>query len=111
MQIVDADGHVAEGAALTVQCMERWSVKVTFRNDGRPSLEIEGRHHPEDRGPGAGGPPEHGLSVVEGNGAPSRAYSPTPTAIASTRVGSHSRRRGFDSLRLHSFFDRAPIAC
>src|SRR5262249_29610315 len=37
MRIVDADGHVAEGAALTVQCMERWPEKVTFRSDGRPS--------------------------------------------------------------------------
>src|SRR5262249_22821400 len=66
MRIVDADGHVAEGAALTVQCMERWPDKVTFRNDGRPSLKIEGRHYPEDKGPGAGCPPEHGLSVVAG---------------------------------------------
>jgi predicted TIM-barrel fold metal-dependent hydrolase len=66
MRIVDADGHVAEGAALTVQCLERWPDKVTFRNDGRPSLAIEGRHYPEDKGPGAGCPPEHGLSVVEG---------------------------------------------
>jgi predicted TIM-barrel fold metal-dependent hydrolase len=66
MRIVDADGHVAEGAALTVQCMERWPDKVTFRNDGRPSLKIEGRHYPEDKGPGAGCPPEHGLSVVDG---------------------------------------------
>jgi uncharacterized protein len=66
MRIVDADGHVAEGAALTVQCMERWPDKVTFRNDGRPSLKIEGRHYPEDKGPGAGCPPEHGLAVVEG---------------------------------------------
>jgi predicted TIM-barrel fold metal-dependent hydrolase len=66
MRIVDADGHVAEGAALTLQCMERWPDKVTFRTDGRPSLKIEGRHYPEDKGPGAGCPPEHGLSVVEG---------------------------------------------
>jgi len=66
MRIVDADGHVAEGAALTVQCMERWPDKVTFRTDGRPSLKIEGRHYPEDKGPGAGCPPEHGLSVVAG---------------------------------------------
>ncbi|MGH7895163.1 MAG: amidohydrolase family protein [Candidatus Binatia bacterium] len=66
MRIVDADGHVAEGAALTLQCVERWPDKVTFRTDGRPSLKIEGRHYPEDKGPGAGCPPEHGLSVVEG---------------------------------------------
>jgi len=66
MRIVDADGHVAEGARLTLACMERWPDKVAFRTDGRPSLMIEGRHYPEDRGPGAGCPPEHGLSVVDG---------------------------------------------
>ena len=66
MRIVDADGHVAEGTALTLQCLERWPDKVTTRSDGRPSLKIEGRHYPEDQGPGAGCPPEHGLSVVDG---------------------------------------------
>jgi len=46
--------------------MERWPQFIKFRNDGRPSLMIEGRHYPEDSGPGAGCPPEHGLSRAEG---------------------------------------------
>ena len=66
MQIVDADGHVAEGASLAVQAMERWPQHIKLRTDGRPSLLIEGRHYPEDQGPGAGCPPEHGLSSVAG---------------------------------------------
>ena len=66
MKIVDADGHVAEGASLAVQAMERWPQFIKTRTDGRPSLKIEGRHYPEDQGPGAGCPPEHGLSTVKG---------------------------------------------
>lgn len=66
MEIVDADGHVAEGATLALEAMKRWPDKITTRTDGRPSLKIEGRHYPEDQGPGAGCPPEHGLSKVEG---------------------------------------------
>jgi uncharacterized protein len=66
MQIVDADGHVAEGASLALEAMQRWPDKITLRTDGRPSLKIEGRHYPEDKGPGAGCPPEHGLSRANG---------------------------------------------
>ncbi|HEY8518253.1 MAG TPA: amidohydrolase family protein [Candidatus Binatia bacterium] len=66
MQIVDADAHVAEGASLALAAMERWPEFIKFRDDGRPSLMIEGRHYPEDQGPGAGCPPEHGLSRAEG---------------------------------------------
>ena len=66
MHIVDADGHVAEGASLAVLAMERWPDKISLRMDGRPSLMIEGRHYPEDKGPGAGCPPEHGLTTAEG---------------------------------------------
>src|SRR5262249_56997432 len=65
MRIVDADGHVAEGSTLALEAMKRWPQFITLRTDGRPSLKIEGRHYPEDQGPGAGCPPEHGLSVVE----------------------------------------------
>jgi predicted TIM-barrel fold metal-dependent hydrolase len=66
MRIIDADGHVAEGASLAVEAMERWPQHITVRTDGRPSLRIEGRNYPEDQGPGAGCPPEHGLSTADG---------------------------------------------
>lgn len=66
MQIVDADGHAAEGASLALQAMERWPQFIELRSDGRPSLLIEGRRYPDDTGPGAGCPAEHGLSRAEG---------------------------------------------
>jgi len=54
MHIVDADGHVAEGATLVVETLKRWPLFVAPRADGKPGLAIEGRNHPEDSGPGAG---------------------------------------------------------
>jgi predicted TIM-barrel fold metal-dependent hydrolase len=66
MRIVDADAHVVEGTTFAPQAMQRWPEHITLRTDGRPSLEIEGRHYPEDTGPGAGCPPEHGITHVGG---------------------------------------------
>ena len=65
MRIIDADGHVAEGASLAVEAMQRWPDHITPRADGR-ALVIEGRHYPEADGPGAGCPREHGLSTADG---------------------------------------------
>jgi hypothetical protein len=58
--------HVAEAASLVVEVMQRWPQHIMARTDGRPSLMIEGRSYPEDHGPGAGCPPEHGLSTAPG---------------------------------------------
>jgi len=67
MRIVDADGHVAEGTTLAVQAMEQWPGKVSLGSrDGKPLLLIEGRRYPDPEGPGAGCPPEHGLSRKDG---------------------------------------------
>ena len=65
MQIIDADGHVAEGPSLAVEAMRRWPEHITPRADGR-ALVIEGRNYPEADGPGAGCPREHGLSTADG---------------------------------------------
>jgi uncharacterized protein len=65
MRIIDADGHVAEGASLAVEAMQRWPQHIAPRDDGR-GLVIEGRNYPEDSGPGAGCPREHGLSTADG---------------------------------------------
>ena len=65
MRIIDADGHVAEGASLAVEAMQRWPEYITPRTDV-PGLVIEGRNYPESSGPGAGCPTEHGLSAAEG---------------------------------------------
>jgi predicted TIM-barrel fold metal-dependent hydrolase len=66
MRIIDADGHVAEGASLVGEAMQRWPEHITVRTTGRPRLMIEGRSYPEDHGPGAGCPPQHGLSTASG---------------------------------------------
>jgi predicted TIM-barrel fold metal-dependent hydrolase len=65
MRIIDADGHVAEGASLAVEAMQRWPQHVAPRTD-TPGLVIEGRNYPESSGPGAGCPTEHGLSTAAG---------------------------------------------
>src|ERR1700753_3358941 len=62
MQIINADGHVAENPSFAIEAMKRWPQLVTASADGRPRLVIEGRNYPEDTGPGAGCPPEHGIS-------------------------------------------------
>ena len=66
VKIVDADGHVAEGATLVGQVMERWPDKVALVAGSPPRLTVEGRRYPESEGPGAGCPAEHGLSTVDG---------------------------------------------
>jgi uncharacterized protein len=62
MQIIDADGHVAETPSLAIEALKRWPNHVKPSSDGRARLVIEGRNYPEDSGPGAGCPPEHGIS-------------------------------------------------
>jgi len=62
MRIIDADGHVAENSSLAIEAIKRWPDHVKPSTDRRLRLMIEGRNYPEDRGPGAGCPPEHGIS-------------------------------------------------
>src|SRR6202012_5438874 len=62
MQIIDADGHVAENQSLAIEAMKRWPDHVKASADRKPRPGIEGRKYPEDTGPGAGCPPEHGIS-------------------------------------------------
>lgn len=64
MRIIDADGHVAENSTLAFEALKRWPDRVQLSNDRRPRLTIEGRNYPEDTGPGAGCPPEHGITKV-----------------------------------------------
>src|SRR5436309_1957776 len=64
VEFVDADAHVVEGQALIGECMRRWPHAFSF--SPRNELLTEGRRYPEPEGPGAGCPPEHGLSTVDG---------------------------------------------
>ncbi len=68
MHIVDADGHVAEGVALVGEAVSRFPDHVKIRDDGKLGVAIEGRFYPDFEGPGAGCPPQHGLSRSEGIG-------------------------------------------
>ncbi len=65
VEFVDADAHVVE-AELTGECLRRWPEAFSLPTDGSPALLTEGRRYPEPTGPGAGCPPEHGLSTAEG---------------------------------------------
>jgi len=64
IEFVDADAHVVEGQALMGECFTRWP--EAFSLSPRGELMTEGRRYPEPEGPGAGCPPEHGLSKAEG---------------------------------------------
>ena len=61
---IDADAHVIEGIGLASEALSRWpdKVKLARTSDGTPVFTIEGRVYPESHGPGAGCPPQHGLS-------------------------------------------------
>ena len=64
VEFVDADAHVVEGQALIGECLRRWPDAFAFSERGE--LLTEGRRYPEPEGPGAGCPPEHGLSTALG---------------------------------------------
>jgi len=68
-KIIDADAHVVEGASFAKQALARWPqlVKYQVGKDGKGGFSIEGRRYPEPEGPGAGCPPEHGLTNVPGS--------------------------------------------
>ncbi len=61
---IDADAHVVEAPALAAELLRRWPdrVAVVEEADGTRGLRFEGRRYPEPEGPGAGCPPQHGLS-------------------------------------------------
>jgi predicted TIM-barrel fold metal-dependent hydrolase len=64
VEFVDSDAHVIEGQALIGECLTRWPDAFSF--SPRQELMTEGRRYPEPEGPGAGCPPEHGISKVDG---------------------------------------------
>jgi uncharacterized protein len=63
LEFVDADAHVVE-TEFAPECLRRWPESFTLGPDHQ--LQTEGRSYPEWHGPGAGCPPHHGLSKVEG---------------------------------------------
>ena len=65
VEFVDADAHVVE-AEMVGECLKRWPTSFTVPPDGSLGVMTEGRRYPEPSGPGAGCPPEHGLSKATG---------------------------------------------
>ena len=68
-QIIDADAHVVEGASFAQQALARWPQLVKYQagKDGKGGFTMEGRRYPEPEGPGAGCPPQHGLTTAAGS--------------------------------------------
>src|SRR4051812_26993266 len=64
LEFVDADAHVVE-VEFAPECLKRWPREFTFDPENR-QIRTEGRRYPEFEGPGAGCPPEHGLSTADG---------------------------------------------
>ncbi len=66
--IVDADAHMVEGASFAGEMRSRWPdrVRIAQAADGSPGIWLEGRRYPDPEGPGAGCPPQHGLTSADG---------------------------------------------
>ena len=65
VEFVDADAHVVE-VELGRECLQRWPEAFSLHPGVVPEIRTEGRRYPEDKGPGAGCPPQHGLSTADG---------------------------------------------
>ena len=63
LEFVDADAHVVE-AELIPECVRRFPESFTLGRNNE--VLTEGRRYPDPEGPGAGCPPEHGLSRAPG---------------------------------------------
>ncbi|HXW33594.1 MAG TPA: amidohydrolase family protein [Acidimicrobiales bacterium] len=66
LYVIDADAHAVEGAELFGEILHRYRDQVHPHPDGVLAMIVEGRQYPQFEGPGAGCPPEHGLTKAEG---------------------------------------------
>jgi 4-oxalmesaconate hydratase len=65
-RIVDADAHVVEPVSLFAELFARFPDDVGVRDDTALGVTLEGRHYPQFTGPGAGCPPDKGLTDAPG---------------------------------------------
>jgi hypothetical protein len=72
-RVIDADGHVIEGAPFVAEFLRRFPDQVGIRTDGTLGVVIEGRAYPDPAGPGAGCPADQGVSTEPGLDATSAA--------------------------------------
>ena len=64
--VIDADAHAVEQVGFFADLFRLFGDSVSIRGDTNLGVSVEGRHYPTYEGPGAGCPPEHGLSKAEG---------------------------------------------
>jgi uncharacterized protein len=66
LYVIDADAHAVEGGALFAEILTRFPDQVRPAAGGVLAMVIEDRQYPQFTGPGAGCPPEHGLTDAPG---------------------------------------------
>jgi uncharacterized protein len=66
LEIVDADAHMIESPSFFAELLGRFPDQVTVRTDTTLGVLVEGRAYPDAHGPGAGCPPEKGMTEAEG---------------------------------------------
>jgi predicted TIM-barrel fold metal-dependent hydrolase len=66
LYVVDADAHAVEPVGFFAELFQRFGDDVGVRGDTKLGVTVEGRPYPQYEGPGAGCPPEHGLSTAPG---------------------------------------------
>jgi len=66
LYVVDADAHAVETPEFFGELLQRFGDQVGIRTDTKLGVLVEGRPYPQYEGPGAGCPPEHGLTTADG---------------------------------------------
>ncbi len=66
LEVVDADGHVAESVEFFGELFQRFPDQMAVRSDTKLGVQVEGRPVPFFEGPGAGCPPDHGITTAAG---------------------------------------------
>jgi hypothetical protein len=66
VEVVDADAHMIEPPSLFGELMGRFPDQIGIRTDTALGVLVEGRPYPEYSGPGAGCPPEKGMTDAPG---------------------------------------------
>ncbi|HXX91104.1 MAG TPA: amidohydrolase family protein [Acidimicrobiales bacterium] len=66
LEVVDADAHVVEPVSFFAELFARFPDDVGVRADTQLGVTVEGRAYPQFTGPGAGCPPDKGLTDAPG---------------------------------------------
>ena len=82
VEVVDADAHMIEPPSLFAELMTRFPDQIGIRSDTKLGVLVEGRPYPYYEGPGAGCPPQNGMTE-----APGRSRQKTKAAGITDREG------------------------